>query len=134
MAEFAQLEIEGWYKDTSGAYLMAGYRFGKLMPHFTAAKMEVQDEGARNVGMILSDNSSLSLPGELIGTIADSFLVQNQSTYTLGLRYEMLPSVSAKVELSHITDFDGSIGHFSYMHPPTNDSVNIMKFSIDSVF
>jgi hypothetical protein len=132
MAELAQLEIEGWFTDTSGAYLMAGYRFGNLMPHFTVAKMEVQDHGARSVGTISSGNTILS--GALVGAIADSLLVQNQSTYTLGLRFEVLPAVSAKMELSHITDFNGSNGQFSVSQPPTDDSVNIVKFSIDSVF
>ena len=134
MGEFAQLELEGWFMDTSGAYLMMGYRFGKTMPHFTAAKMEVQDQGARNIGAITSGNTILIPPGEQAGAIADSFLVQNQSTYTLGLRFEILPAVSAKMELSHITDFNGSIGQFSASQPPTDDSVNIVKFSIDSVF
>jgi len=134
MGEFAQLELEGWFMDTSGAYLMMGYRFGKIMPHFTVAKMEVQDQGARNIGTITSGNTILIPPGEQVGAIADSFLVQNQSTYTLGLRYEILPAVSAKMELSHITDFNGSIGQFSGSQPPTDDSVNIVKFSMDSVF
>ena len=134
MAEFAQLEVEGWFTDISGAYLMAGYRFGKLMPHFTAAKMETRDHGARNVGIVSSGNTILPLSAEQVGTIADSFLVQNQSTYTLGLRYEILPAVSAKMELSHITNFNGSIGKFSASQPSTDDGVNIVKFSIDSVF
>jgi len=134
MTEFAQLEVGGWFTDTSGAYLMIGYRFGKIMPHFTAAKMEVQDQGARKFGTITSENTILIPPGEQVGAIADSFLIQNQSTYTLGLRYEILSAVSAKMELSHITNFNGSIGQFSASQPPTDDSVNIVKFSLDSVF
>ena len=134
MTEFAQLKVGGWFTDTNGAYLMTGYRFGKIMPHFTAAKMEVQDQGARNIGTISSGGTTLIPPGEQVGAIADSFLVQNQSTYTLGLRYEILPAVSAKMEWSHITNFNGSAGQFSSSRPPTDDSVNIVKFSIDSVF
>jgi len=134
MTEFAQLKVDSWFTDTSGAYLMIGYRVGKIMPHITAAKMEVQDQGARNIGTISSGNTIFIPPGEQVGTIADSFLVQNQSTYTLGLRYEILPAVSAKMELSHITNFNGSNGQFNASQPPTGDSVNIVKFSIDSVF
>jgi hypothetical protein len=134
MTEIVQLEIEGWVVDTTGAYLTAGYRFGKLMPHFTVAKMEVQDHGARNIGTINSGGAPLILPGAQVGVIADSFFVQNQSTYTLGLRYEVLPAVSAKMELSHISNFNGSIGQFSSRQSPTGDAVNIVKFSIDSVF
>lgn len=134
MAEFAQLEVDGWFTDTNGAYLMMGYRLGKMMPHLTAAKMEVQDQGARNIGTITSGGTILLSPGEQVGTIADSFFAQNQSTYTLGLRYDILPAVSAKMELSHITNFNGSTGQFSVSQPPTSDSVNIVKFSIDSVF
>lgn len=136
MSEYSQLEVEGWFGDVTGVYLMTGYQFGKLMPHFTISNMENQDPGARDVGVIISASTgnALPLPGAVGGSIADAFMVQNQTTYTLGIRYELLPSVSLKAELSHITDFDGSGGQFIASAPPTEDEVNILKFSIDSVF
>ena len=136
MSEIVQLKIGGWFSDTNGAYLMTGYRFGKVMPHFTASKMENKDPGARDAGTITSASTgaTLPLPGQAVGGIADTFIAQDQTTYTLGIRYEILPSVSLKAELSHLTDFNDSIGKFSGAAAPTKDNVNIMKLSIDSVF
>ena len=136
MSEYAQLEIEGWLSDVTGSYLTAGYHFNKLMPHITLAKMKNKDPSARNIGTVISSSTgaTLALPGAMVGSIADTFIVQNQTTCTLGLRYELLPAVSLKAELSHITDFNGSNGQFLTSSPPAGGHVNLMKFSIDSVF
>ena len=134
MSEYAQLEIDSWFPDVTGAYLMAGYRFGKAMPHFTIAKMSNQDPGARDIATVVRSSVTLALPDGVAGSIADASMVQNQTTYTLGMRYELLPAVSLKAELSHITDFDDSGGQFLGSAPPTKESVNILKFSIDSIF
>ena len=136
MSEVVQLKVDGWFTDASSAYLMAGYRFGKVMPHITIAKMKNTDPGAREGATVISAStgSALALPGQLVGAIADGFLVQNQTSYTLGARLELLPSVSLKTELSHITDFKDSIGRFNAAAAPTGDNVNILKFAIDAVF
>ncbi|MBV1873528.1 MAG: hypothetical protein KUG80_02030 [Gammaproteobacteria bacterium] len=136
MSEYAQLKIEGWLSDITGSYLTTGYHFNKFMPHITLAKMENKDPSARDIGTVISSatGATLPLPGAMAGSIADTFIVQNQTTYTLGLRYELLPAVSLKAELSHITDFNGSGGKFLTSSPPTGGHVNLMKFSIDSVF
>ncbi|MBV1871887.1 MAG: hypothetical protein KUG83_05010 [Gammaproteobacteria bacterium] len=136
MSEAAQLKVGGWFSDVSSAYLMTGYRFGKVMPHITIAKMKNTDSGARDGASVISASTgaALALPGQLVGAIADGFVVQNQTSYTLGARLELLPSVSVKTELSHITDFEGSIGRFNAAAAPTGDNVNILKFAIDAVF
>lgn len=136
MSEYAQLKVEGWLSDVTGSYLTTGYHFNKFMPHITLAKMENKDPGARDIGTVISSatDATLPLPKEIVGGITDTFIVQNQTTCTLGLRYELLPAVSLKAELSHITGFNGSSGKFLASSPPTGGHVNLIKFSIDTVF
>lgn len=136
MSELVQLKIEGWVDDTNAGYLMTGWHFGKFMPHLTYARMANADPGARNNAIILSSTTgqALTLPGNTAEAIADHLIIQTQSTYTLGLRYELAHSMSAKAEWSHISDFDGTIGHFRVTAPPSEDQVNLIKFGIDAVF
>lgn len=136
MSELVQLTIAGWFTDIDGGYVMTGHRFGKLLPHLTYSRMINADPGARASGRIVSSATGLPLPlpDSTVGAIADHFLKQEQSTYTLGLRYELAHGMSAKAEWSHITDFNGTLGQFRASAPPTKDRVNIIKFGIDSVF
>jgi hypothetical protein len=136
MSELVQLAIAGWFTDIDGAYVMTGHRFGKFLPHLTYSRMQNADPDARASGRIISSATGLPLPlpESTVGQIADRFLKQDQSTYTLGLRYELAHGMSAKAEWSHLTDFNGTLGQFRVSAPPTKDRVNIIKFGIDSVF
>lgn len=136
MSELVQLAIAGWFTDINSGYVMTGHHFGKLLPHLTYSRMQNADPGARASGHIISSttNLPLNLPYGTVGQIADRIFKQEQSTYTLGLRYELTHGMSVKTEWSHITDFNGTLGQFRIAAPPTKDSVNIIKFGIDSVF
>lgn len=136
MSELVQLKLAGWSADVNAAYLMAGYHFGKLMPHLTYSRMKNADSGERSKAIIRSGSTgqAYTLPGNTAEQIANHLIEQTQSTYTLGLRYELAHSMSAKAEWSHITDFDDTTGQFRVSAPPTENQVNIIKFGIDAVF
>lgn len=126
MSEVVSLAIDGPLADTNSGYVMVGYRFGDVMPHFTWSQMDNGDPGDRDY----LDN----LVGPGVGAAMDAQFVEKQTTYTAGVRWDFLAGTAAKFEVSHITDFDGTKGQFLADAPPSDDSVNIVKFSLDSVF
>ncbi|MBV1915693.1 MAG: porin [Pseudomonadales bacterium] len=121
MSEVVSLAIDGPMADTDSAYFLVGYRFGNVMPHFTWSHMKNGDPG---------DRDSL---GPIFGPAMDAALVENQTTYTAGVRWDFMAGVAAKFEVSHVTDFDDTKGQFK-AGTLSDDSVNIVKFSLDSVF
>lgn len=123
MSEVVRLEIDGWQPDLDAMYVMAGRRFGSVMPHLTWSQMENQDPGARDI-----------FGSAQLAAVADSLFVEEQATVTLGIRWDFMPGTAFKAELSHISDFNGTKGQFSAAAPPTDDSVDIFKVSVDAVF
>ena len=122
MSEVVSLAIDGPMNDTDSGYVMVGYRFGDVMPHFTWSQMDNGDPGDRDY------------LGPVFGPAMDAQFVEKQTTYTAGVRWDFLAGTAAKFEVSHITDFDGTKGQFAAAAPPSDESVNIVKFSLDSVF
>ncbi|MDF1642680.1 MAG: hypothetical protein P1U80_00680 [Pseudomonadales bacterium] len=122
MSEMVELSIDGAMADVKSSYLMVGYRFGDLMPHFTWSKMQNNDAGDRDFA------------GPVVGPMLDAALVEEQTTYTVGVRWDLMPGTAAKFEVSHITDFEGTKGQFVATAQPSHSSLDIIKFSLDSVF
>jgi len=86
-------------------YATIGYRFGKLLPHLTYQSYE-QGKGSMQEGQ--------------------------QHIATLGLRWDFMPSVAFKTELSQIKT-DKGVGLFLPTSTPA-DSVNMISFGLDTVF
>ena len=125
MSEIVSLAIDGPLADADAAYFMVGYRFGNVMPHFTWSQMKNGDPGDRDY---LDD-----IAGPGAGAAMDAQFVEEQTTYTAGVRWDFMAGTAAKFEVSHVTDFNDTKGQFQ-AGTRSEDSINIVKFSLDSVF
>ncbi|HHJ13251.1 MAG TPA: porin [Gammaproteobacteria bacterium] len=109
-SEYFERDIDGlanvFFPNQKGWYATLGYRFGKLMPHFTYGKLE--------------DNSSSS----------DVSRGVEQESYTLGLRYELAASAALKLEAQRVEPDKNDRG---LMIAPVDD-VNIYSLAVDVIF
>ncbi len=169
IGEIANLSVEDFVQPAGdGGYLTVAYRFGDWMPHVTYAKFYTDSDSDEEVDKLLP---GLSYAGRganaLIGAGADTdtvsgaqlaalagglptlynqvaLLKQQQTSYTLGLTYNINPRVKAKVEATHyenmgtVTLYDGSTvggnGRFSGDPGAIDNHTAIYSFSIDAVF
>jgi hypothetical protein len=124
-SEYFEREIEGAanvaFPNQKGYYATLGYRFGKWLPHFTTAKIED------------NENPTTPPPGfPFAGTPLE------QTSKTLGLRYEVGSGAAFKFEVQEVTPEDGTRG-LLISDPRTapkdpDDSVMIYGISLDVVF
>lgn len=178
IGEIAHLRVVDFVQPAGdGGYLTVGYRFGKWMPHFTYGKFytdakndaQVQEylDAAAYVYALTSgvggDPNEVALhygAQALYNNL--SMLVQQQTSYTLGLTYDINNRVKAKFEVALYEEFgkvnqiagegetvslppgisvnsidytqvDGN-GRFTGAPGATGGSTAIYSFSIDAVF
>jgi hypothetical protein len=129
MAETTELKIaapENWFPTQPASYVTVGYRFGKLMPHLTWAKMD-----ARGKGRVTDPSADI-----LYGTYAD-----RQKSWTLGLRHDVTSGVAIKAEVSRYYDFgsgsletQGVFGGEEDSGAPANANPAVFRLAVDAVF
>lgn len=158
MSEIGDLKYsQGILQDPLSGYLMFGYHFGSLMPHFTVAKSRTNTDGNQRRDQAITDlkNGSGALltsaltKDSINGTLQQSLLMADtqalevasasivnqgmeQTSYTLGLRYDITPKMSAKVEATHVNSLNGGWGLFS--DAPTKNGANIYTFVVNAMF
>jgi hypothetical protein len=124
-SEYFEREIKGVaniaFPNQKGYYATLGYRFGKWLPHFTTAKIED------------NENPTTPPPGfPFAGTPLE------QTSKTLGLRYEVGSGAAFKFEVQEVTPEDGTRGLLisapSAAPKDPDDSVMIYGLSLDVVF
>jgi len=125
-SEAFEREIEGRanaaFPNQKGSYTTLGYRIGKWLPHFTAARIK--------------DNNNPTTPPDpgfpFVGTPLD------QKSKTLGLRYEVGSGAALKFEVQEVTPKEGTRGLLisapSAAPKDPDDSVMIYGLSLDVVF
>ena len=138
MAERNQLSIDNegdWCPELNGMYVMAGYRIGRAMPHLTWGRIG-------HGGLSEADEFA---PGA--GVLYRSIASRHES-WTLGMRYDLLPGVALKLEASVYDDYGSERkqlpGFFSNPDPanpmdptnaiPASDDPMVFRFAVDAVF
>ncbi|MCV6590808.1 MAG: porin [Marinobacterium sp.] len=114
--EVAVRKVDGPdFPDTRSAFLTVGYRFDNLMPHLTWGWAEITDD-ARVNGVSIKD-------GE-------------QTSWTMGLRYDPQPGLAFKVEYNVIETEgrNGFSGLFETAGMPRNADAEVLSLAVDFVF
>ena len=132
MGEWTELKIDSpdhWFPTQPAGYVMAGYRFGKLMPHVTWAFVDAQGF------------TSVTTP---LGQALYSDYADRQKSWTLGARYELTTGIALKAEASRYYDFgnDGvaTQGVFNGVDDtiatgaPDNSHPLVFRLAVDAVF
>jgi len=128
MGEATELKIStpgNWFPRLPAGYLMAGYRFGKLMPHVTWAYGYAEDS---------ADVDPLAQP------LYDNF-ASRQKSWTVGARYELASGIALKADASHYYDFSNNEvstqGVFTGpagSGAPDNSNPMVIRLAVDAVF
>ena len=100
----------GYSTDGEGFYTTVGYRIGKITPYITKAGFRAI-LGSKLKDFILKDMSELAFIGDpILESIKDN--ARYQRSITVGLRYDISNSISAKIEAQRNTPKNGSLGIF----------------------
>jgi hypothetical protein len=120
-SEFADVDMGAFkFGEARTNYVTLGYRFGTLLPHITVSNLDKAPNETSGAVM----QSAVRLPFE-------------QTTTTLGLRWDFMESVSAKFEVSNIEldSIDPAVaGYGMFDSMPDDDSVTRYGIAIDAVF
>ncbi len=91
MSELTRIEVDGEFQDTDSAYITFGRRIAEVTPYVTASWIESQDNYERR------------------NTALEVFDTRRQA-YSLGLRWDLLPSVAMKFDWTHARGFGDTTG------------------------
>lgn len=148
MAEYAERKTNGLMSDTASWYVMAGYHFGKWMPHITISEFKTDTDytNAKAAIPLLPDPDPLTLVNELqmaVGQIVQ-FNTVNQKSVTLGLRGDILPKTALKLEWQRLMPekasnllsppFEGADTFFGAAGPGNLDDVDLFSIALDFIF
>ncbi|MGV7209635.1 porin [Oxalobacteraceae bacterium A2-2] len=128
-SEYAQRRAKDkvYLSDTNAWYLMAGYRFGKILPYYTHASMK-------------GDGSSVAVPSTLgkipalNAAVAGLVTPAEQDTDTLGVRWDFAKSLALKVQVDRVKPKAKS-GTLIYAPAAGyKDNVTVVGAALDFVF
>ncbi|WP_104204421.1 porin [Billgrantia saliphila] len=130
MGEWTQTESRTFLADSRGWYVTGGYRAGAITPYITYAKQHIQSS---------TSSPGLAQPGtEELDAILNSFLSHQpqQTSLSLGARWDVAPNLALKAQLDHIDHEDGSHGYLVNPQPgfEPGGSVNLFSLALDFVF
>lgn len=143
--EYVTRTTESYIADTTSLYFSAGARIGKWTPYFMFAHLQV-DTPTSYSGGSFPGKPELGLPST--NTLVSILLTKNpmdQDTFSLGIRYDVIPNVDVKLQWDHIETSTQSGqpgtggGLFSQVNNSTHfrdrdNSVDLINLSVDFVF
>jgi len=135
MAESNQLSLDtaaDWFPDLEGSYVTLGYRFGKLMPHLTWARV---------------DHTSMSDVQDPVAMSLYMGQASRHEAWTLGVRYDLVPGIALKADVSTYDDLGEGrkqvAGFFGNPRPadpmmpdalPDGGTPAVFRLAVDVVF
>jgi hypothetical protein len=125
-AEDTKATIGGYPADSSGRYVLAGYRVDKFTPYAMYAEREVDSAQTSNV--IPRVGPLLPLAFGVNALLAG----QEQNTTSFGVRWDAASSVAVKFQYDHV-DPKGP-GLFANVKPGFDGPVNVFGVAVDVVF
>lgn len=131
ITEYTSLTTENLAPDQDAYYGMAGFRMGKIMPFVSYASVKTTDDDDRDATRVVDLGAGPN-------TAIDNGIASLQATYnkeqvrsTLGVRYDYKPGIAVKFQYDMV-DAKDTKGEFDTV--PADGKVNVMTFSIDTVF
>ncbi len=119
-------KLGGFPADTSGRYVLAGYRVNKFTPFAMYAEREIESAARARRSRLWSP--LLPLAAGVNALIAGN----EQNTTSVGVRLKAASSVAVKFQYDHV-DPQGA-GLFAQVKPGFDGPVNVFGVSIDVVF
>ncbi len=120
MGEFTRVRINEWLLDWESFYLTGGYQWGDLLTHVTYGKLNSTDHADR-----------VFLGGAVDFRDAPFLIDAEQTSWTVGLRYDLGSGMALKGEWQRVSQFNGTAGMFSSI---PDDSVHVWSVVLDAMF
>ncbi|MEE4250033.1 MAG: porin [Alcanivoracaceae bacterium] len=128
LGEVVQLGVNApysWFPTQTAAYLTAGYRVGKLMPHLTWSTVDSD-----------SDDRCAASPDP---ASCAGFVFQNTArskSWTLGARYDLDTGIALKAEASRFYDFTSgaTVNGSLFSGLPTSSDPIVFRLAVDAAF
>lgn len=138
MAEWARFDTRSVIGRKSAGYASAGVRFGKVTPYATYARLKAEsarsDPGVPVAGL----PPALAGLGLAINAALNRQLaaLPEQSTVSLGARWDVVRNAALKVQWDHVRLGSGSYGTFGNIQPGfrLGGAVNVYSAVVDFVF
>jgi hypothetical protein len=133
LAEYGFRRLDSFYRDTEGAYVSVGRRFGEWMPYATAARRWSSPSGVKNAVPAGLAPLDAYVDGLLASTNAD------RTTLALGLSRRLGEHASLKFQVDWIRPDADSTAPFgitvdAYRNSGERDSERLMSLNLDFVF
>jgi len=138
MGEVGQAKTNSFIGNETGAYISGGYRFGKVAPYVTLAKLNANsnssDPGLSTTGLpppLAAEVGALDQGlNELLGSIAV------QKSVSIGVRWDVMKNIALKAEYEAIQLGAGSPGNLINTQPDFSGGgrVNVFSVLVDFVF
>jgi hypothetical protein len=137
-SEFAKRRFDNYVNATSSWYAMAGYRFGKLLPYASHARLMTHSDFANPIPTAcpagypaVCGATVQTLYGTLEAVRANA-LGQSQTTDSIGLRWDAFRSADIKVQIDRVRP-EGT-GLFIHAQPGFHGPVTVGAIAVDFVF
>ena len=134
VSEVTRTTVEGFYHDVDSAYLTAAYRVNQLTPYVTVAHMETTDDAERNNQVkseFIKSGGAKSLGVISAATIASNMNIQ-RTTYSIGTRWDFMPNIALKGDVSYLTNFGSTNGGVNASYKNEDNILYTVK--VDAVF
>lgn len=139
-AEFTKRKVnKGYIADTTGWYVLGGYRIGSVLPYVSFSKLKVDDPNAA---------MPAGAPGfgaAVVGGVQGILNTQkiSQRTTSVGVRWDVVRNVALKAQYDRVSKPANSNGLFLVADPATASAqsflankkdINVFTVSMDFVF
>ena len=129
--EYTLRRTRSFMADTTGWYGTAGYRFGKVMPYFTLARLRVDSPLTNNTLPNSGGTAMLAQGVNMLLATGNN----GQQTASVGTRYDFAKNMALKVQFDHIRlRGTGSTGFLVNVQPGFGGPVNVVSAVVDFVF
>jgi hypothetical protein len=135
-SEYAKRKTDSYVNDTNSWYVMAGYRIGKFLPYYNHAEAK----SAGHVSNTVPAACPVGYPAACTPTLralsagVDTLSAPaNQSTDTVGVRWDLYRSVALKAQIDRVRPKDGN-GLLSHVQPGFSGPVTVGALALDFVF
>lgn len=138
--EFTKRKVKkGYIADTTGWYLLGGYRVGAFLPYVSFSKLKVDDPNAS----VPAGLSSISVDAALGANVILNTQKNDQRTTSIGVRWDAMRNLALKAQFDRVSKPANSNGLFQSPDPaaPSAQSflankkdINVFTVSMDFVF
>ena len=138
MSEFGSMQTASFLGANRAAYVSAGYRYSNFTPFITYARVK-PDSVTRDPGLDLRAlPPSLLAPAAMLNGYLNAVLgnVPAQRTLSAGARWDLMPSISLKLQYDRVQPDAGNFGTFIRVQPGFDGGhpVHIGSAVLDFVF